>query len=134
MQEIYKGRHSVQYSQVALFDAEDSNSYPIFETGEEAAILGAKGVAVATANDTEIDIVVYQGKTESAPSRFHILSGEIQVGKQSLIVGNETTADTAQISYPSGKTTVSVYVDSQSPSEVTSVVFVLDSLEYNKSN
>lgn len=129
MQKIYKGEHLVQYSQVALFDAEDSNSYPIFETGEEAAILGAKGIAVATANDTEIEIVVYQGKTKSAPSEFQILSGDIQVGKQGLIVGNETTADTAKISYPSGKTTVSVYVDSQSPSEVTSVVFVLDCME-----
>ncbi len=129
MQEIYKGRHSVQYSQVALFDAEDTDSYPIFETGEEAAILGAKGVAVATANDREIEIVAYQGKTDPATSGFHILSGEIQVGALGLIVGNEITADTAQISYPSGKTAVSVYVDSQSPSEVTSVVFVLDSLE-----
>ena len=129
MYKIYKGQHLVQYSQVALFDAEDSNSYPIFETGEEAAVLGDKGVTVATANDTEIEIVVYQGKMESAPSGFHILSGEIQVGKQGLIIGNETTADTAQISYPSGKAAISVYVDSQSPSEVTSVVFVLDSLE-----
>ncbi len=126
MQEIYKGKHLVQYSQVALFDAEDVDSYPQFETGEEPAILGDKGVAVATVNDTDVEITVYKGTAESG--LVHILSGEIQVGNEGLIVGNETTADTAQVSYPPGKTSVSVYVNSQKPNEVTTVVFTLNSL------
>jgi hypothetical protein len=129
MQEIYKGRHSVQYSQVALFDAEDADAYPQFETGEEPALLGEKGVVVTTANDTDVEVVVYQGKSDSNPDEFHILSGEIQVGSQGLIVGNETTADTAQISYPSGKVSVSVYADAQNSANVTRVSFFLNSLE-----
>ncbi len=129
MQQLYRGQHSVQYSQIALFDAEDTESYPQFETGEEPAVLGEKGVVVTTANDTDVEVVLYQGKADSTPDEFHILSGEIQVGSQGLIVGNETTADTAQVSYPSGKASVSVYVNAENPTEVTNVSFVLNSLE-----
>jgi hypothetical protein len=129
MQELYRGQHSVQYSQVALFDAEDVESYPQFQTGQEPAVLGNKGICVATANDTDVEIVIYQGKAELKSEGFEILSGEIQVGNQGLIVGNESTADTAQVSYPPGKTSVSAYVNAKVSSEVTSVVFVLDSLE-----
>lgn len=129
MQEIYRGQHSVQYSQIALFDAEDAESYPQFETGEESAVLGEKGVVITTANDTDVEVVVCQEKADSTPDKFHILSGEIQIGSQGLIVGNETTADTAQVSYPAGKVSVSVYVNAQNSTEVTSVLFVLNSLE-----
>jgi hypothetical protein len=125
-QEIYRGKHSVQYSQVALFDAEDVDSYPQFETGEEQAIFGKKGVVVSTANDKEVDITVCEEKSEL--ELFHVLSGEILVGSQGLIVGNETTADTAQVPYTPGKVAVAVYVNAQEKSEVTSVVFVLSSL------
>jgi hypothetical protein len=131
MEELYKGKHSVQYSQVALFDAEDTNSYPQFETGEEAVIFGSKGVAVATANDTDVEIAVLKGEAHESDivGFFLLLSGEMQIGNQGLIVGNEITADTAEVAYPAGKASVSVYANAEASTEITGVLFILNRLE-----
>lgn len=123
--ELYKGKHAVEYSQVALVDTEDEDSYPVFETGEEAAFFGDKGVAVATATDRDVEIIVYQGEGKPKEQSFFVMSGTIEVGVEGLTVGNETTADTAQVSYLDGETFVSIYANSKTTSKITQVVFVL---------
>ena len=125
MAEIYRGKHYVLYSQVALYDAEASDSYPEFETGEEAAIIAPKGIAVAAKNDQEAEIIVYQGQVQLNDVSVLVISGEIEVGSKGLIVGNEVTADTAEIVWQAGKTSVTVYTNTKDKDEVTKVVFAL---------
>jgi hypothetical protein len=63
---LYTGSVYALYAQVALFDAEGGDSYPEWETGTEDAVFGPRGIAVATAGDTEIEIVVRNDKKTSA--------------------------------------------------------------------
>ncbi len=109
MRKIFEGEFFTLYSQVALFDAEDHDSYPQWETGEENSVFGPKGVVVATQGDIKVDVAVYNGLGN--PGGSLCSSGEILVGEKGLIVGNEVAADTVKLNWPSGKTTVTVYVD-----------------------
>jgi hypothetical protein len=123
---LYSGKVYALHAQVALFDAEDADSYPQWKTGTEDAVLGPKGVAVATASDTEIEVTVYKGKRAS--DEILCISGEIQVGDQGLVVGNIVSGDFAQLAWPPGQTSVDVYTNGRGE-EVTRVVFVVESLE-----
>ena len=55
---LYSSKVYALYAQVALFDAESEKAYPEWETGTEAAVLGLRGVVVATASDTEVEVIV----------------------------------------------------------------------------
>jgi hypothetical protein len=121
---LYTGSVYALHAQVALFDAEGEDSYPEWETGTEDAVLGPRGIAVATAGDTEIEVVVCSDKKNL--SGILCISGEISVGNQGLIVGNVVAANLAQIPWPPGKTSVDVYTNGVGE-EVTRVAFVLES-------
>ncbi len=109
MQQILEGKFFALYSQIALIDAEDPDAYPEWKTGEENAVLGPKGVVIATQGDIKVDVIVYRGLGN--PGGTLCSSGKILVGGQGLIVGNEVAADTARLEWPSGKTAIMVYVD-----------------------
>jgi hypothetical protein len=119
---LYTGRVFALHAQVALFDAEDDNSYPQWETGTEEAIFGPKGVAVATAADRDVEVTVQRG---AKPDGMPRISGEIEVGNQGLIVGNIVSGDFAQLEWSPGKVTVDVYTDKLPSEQVAHVVFVL---------
>jgi hypothetical protein len=124
MQQIHQKQVFALYAQIALFDAEDQDSYPQWETGTEEVIFGPKGVAVATAGDTYVDVVVYKG--QGSPGGRLCGSGEILVGKRGLLVGNVPAADITPLEWSSGKTSISVYVDDLA--QATQVMFLLDNL------
>lgn len=125
MKEVYRGKHYALYYQIALLDAEQPE-YPQWTTGQEFAAHGGRGVAVATANDTNIEVLVYKSEGEGVQDLgVHHLSGMIDVGYLGLWVGNETTANMAQVPWPPGLTQVEVYVNAQAKTEVTRVTFVL---------
>jgi hypothetical protein len=119
---IYSGKAIALYGQIALFDCEDKESYPQFETGFEKAVLGSKGVAVTALPDSFIDISVYDGDLKGEDVFY--LSGEIQVGKAGLFVGNEISAMIEKLNWPSGKTHITVYANG-ARNEATKVVFIL---------
>jgi hypothetical protein len=120
---LFTGRVYALYAQVALLDAEDKNSYPQWQTGDEHAVVGSKGIVVATAPDLEIEVVVKK-KEAIEPDGLLCTTGQIEVGKQGLIVGNIVSADFAHLPWPSGKATVDVYVNGLGE-QATRVVFAL---------
>src|SRR4051812_22009337 len=102
MEEIYRGRHLPAYAQIVLVDAEDPASLPEWPTGEEAAVLGPKGLAVATApttGDTLVEVRIYRGPGD--PGGSLCLAGAITVGARGLRVG-EPVADYIDLPWPPG--------------------------------
>jgi hypothetical protein len=120
---LYAGSVYALHAQVALLDAEGEDSYPEWKTGTEEAVLGPRGIAVATAGDTEIEIVVCSDKENV--SGIPCISGMILVGYRGLLVGNVAAANLVRIPWPPGRTSVDVYTDGIG--EVTRVTFVLES-------
>ncbi len=113
------------YGQVALIDAEDPNSYPQWETGEEALVFGPKGVAVAAKIDQLIEITLLQ---QAAPSVGVLYgSGDILVGDRGLVIGNEVASTTKIVPWPAGRTNVKVFGNAPAGS-ATEITFVLGSL------
>jgi hypothetical protein len=132
MEEVYCGKHYALHYQIALLDAEQPE-YPQWATGQEFAVHSGRGVAVATANDTDIEVLIYKSEGEGVQDfGFHRLPGTIDVGSLGLWVGNETTADVAQVPWPPGPTQVEVYVNVQAKTEVTRITFVLKPLSPRK--
>lgn len=125
MAELYGGTHYALYAQVALWDHGDPNSYPEWFTGEEPAVVGERGVAVATAEDADVAVRVLEAE---APAGSPVAEGTISVGDEGLDVGNLVAADVAHVEWPGGRTGVRVYTDG-APDEVASVTFVLERLD-----
>ena len=110
------------HSQVALIDAE-ADSYPQWETGEEPAVFGAHGVAVTTANDEDVEIIVCAG--DKLTGYLECARGEIEVGHQGVLVGGILTEhDTFAVSWPPGPVAITIYVDAPRR-EARTIVFVL---------
>jgi hypothetical protein len=107
MIEILREKFLAHYYHVALIDHEAPDAYPQWETGEEAAIAGPKGVVVATPTDRYIETIVLSG--EGRVTGMEIITGTIEVGQAGLSVGNEISASYQIISWPAGKTIVKAY-------------------------
>jgi len=116
------------YAQVALVDAEDTDSYPEWEQATlHGFVAGPRGVAVAAAIDAEVWVRVLGGWEGNELVEGHLFtSAEIMVGNQGVIAGNLTT-QFARLWWPSGPTRVTVYVNAP-PEEVTAVTFVLEQI------
>lgn len=123
MNEIFRGSFLSLYAQIALFDAEDPDSYPQWETGEERIVFGKKGVAVATAGDVNVEVVVYNGK--GGFTEEPTISQQIHIGNKGVFVGNVPSSDINKVALASGNHTISVYTDRESDA-VTKVVFCID--------
>ena len=124
MQKIYSGKHLPIYAQIGLFDAEDPDAYPEWQTGDENVIIGAKGVAVATApttGQTYVDVEVYHGRNAAWSP---MSAGEIQIGVQGILVG-EAGCDYARIPWKAGKVLVCVYADGLRDA-ITHVIFAIE--------
>ncbi len=122
---LFSGKIYTQYFQVALFDAEMKNAYPQWKTGKEIIVFGSRGVAVATANDTEVNVVVTRGKAN--PDYKLCVSGEILVGKKGIIVGNVAASSINLILLQSGEYSVVVYTNGLGP-DTDQVYFYINRL------
>jgi len=130
MKELFRGRYLALYNQVGLYDTEDSNSYPQWETGFELAVIGQKGIAVSAIGDTYVDVCIYTGQGEINNMNFYA-RGEIFVGKKGLSVGNEIAGTSDHIDWGEGLTLVSVYGNGPQ-NEATTIVFILDEGDKNR--
>lgn len=124
MKEIFRGKCLALYNQIGIYDTEDNDSYPQWETGLELVVFGAKGVAVSSKGDTYVDIIIYKGKEHIHDLLFYA-RGKITVGKEGLTVGNEIAGAVFQIDWNEGDVLISVYGDGPK-NEATTLVFVLE--------
>jgi len=127
MVEIVNGSFLALYSQIGLYDTEDRNSYPSWETGSELVVFGDKGVAVSTKGDTYISVIVC---TEAPRTSDLVIYGQgrIKVGKKGLTVGNELAASTKQINWSEGPVSIEIFGNGQQD-EATEIVFVINKSE-----
>jgi hypothetical protein len=120
------------YGQIALFDAQASDAYPEWLTGDEAAAIGPRGIAVATAGDVDVEVIVYDLQDEDAGSARVIgssrISGIIEVGNQGLLVGNVPASDLFEIEWPTGRASVEAQVQAPTDQAVR-VLFFLSHLQ-----
>lgn len=124
---IFNKKIMALYGQVSLIDAEDVNSYPQWETGEEIAIIGPKGVAVSALIDHQIEVLIYKGQKKDVGIFY--FSGSFFVGNFGLLVGNEAAGVQDTILWPKGEVEVEVYANAPN-GEATQITFVL----HNKLN
>lgn len=129
MKELLRGRYLALYNQVGLYDTEDSDSYPQWETGLELAVFGHKGVAVAAKGDNYVEVIIYTGKREIHDMNFYA-RGEIFVGKKGLTVGNEIAGTSDHIDWKEGLTFVTVYGNGPQ-NEATTIIFALEEKDKN---
>ncbi len=101
---IFSGMISAEYAQLGLFDAEDPNAYPEWETGEENVVFGPRGIAVSAAPSEDVWVVVHT----RGPVHETILaaSGDIEVGDEGLIVGNQVAGTFSHLTSPAGRRSV----------------------------
>jgi hypothetical protein len=59
MTEIFKGTFFAVYNQIGLYDTEDCNSYPAWETGLELVVFGKKAISVSAKGDSDIAVKIY---------------------------------------------------------------------------
>lgn len=111
------------YSQVAFIDAASEDSYPQWETGLESIVFNQRGVAVATASDQMIKIIVYKGN--KAPEHAALcISGEVVIESQGVIVGNIPAATIENVKIEKGRYILTVYTNGNRTS-VTEVWFFI---------
>lgn len=106
---LFKGKLYSQYYQIGLWDEEAKDSYPLWKTGKEYIVFGIKGVAVATANDHFIDVRIIEGNL--FPKYQLCASGEINIGKRGITIGNIVSASIANIKVVKGRYSVTVFTD-----------------------
>lgn len=125
MTQIHKGMHLTHYGQVTLFNPTSPDAIPQWETGEEAVIFGSDGISVATKNDEEIEIFIFNNANDIPDSYHEIGNGRISVGDSGLQVGEITTNSISDIAYSAGSVNVGVYVNNSTSADVDSVAFLL---------
>lgn len=113
------------YSQVAIFDAEDKDSYPQWKTGDEYVVFGFRGAVVATAADQVIHVIVCKGK--GTPEYVFCVSGEILIGTQGLIIGNIASENIVPGIRENGRYAIVIYTNGLG-SNVTQVYFFVEYL------
>ena len=89
-------------------------------------MFGPKGVAVAAAIDEVIEITVLQDAGPSAAVFYG--SGDILVGNQGLIIGNEVAGTTEVVPWPTGRVHVQVFGDGPKDT-ATRITFVVKDLQ-----
>ncbi len=120
---LFSGDITAAYAQLGLYDAQDADSYPQWETGEEPILFGPKGVAVSVQLDAEVSVEVHTARP--VRNRHLIGSGVIEVGGGGLVVGNEVAGSYEELDFPPGRIRVEVYGNSAKDQEITSIDFVL---------
>jgi hypothetical protein len=108
------------YSQIAFIDAASKDSYPQWKTGLESIVFNSRGIAVATASDQSIKIVVCRG--DETPEHVLCISGEINIEDQGVIIGNIPAATVKNFLLEKGKYYITIYTNGNR-STVTEVWF-----------
>jgi hypothetical protein len=125
--DLFNGSFFALYSQIGLYDTEDTASYPEWETGLELVVFNKKGVAVSTKGDMYIKTTIYDHPIDTKDMLFYA-QGQINVGKKGLTVGNEVAASTAQLDWKEGLISIEIYAD-RPQNEATAIVFILKHLD-----
>ena len=120
---LFSGDITAAYAQLGLYDAEDAESYPQWETGEEPILFGPKGVAVSVQLDADVSVEVHT--TRPIRNRQLIGSGVIEIGANGLVVGNEVAGSYEELDFRPGRIRVEVYANSAADQEITSVDLLL---------
>lgn len=123
MTEVFKGTFLALYNQIGLYDAEDNNSYPTWDSGLELVVFGNKGVTVSAKGDTYISVTLYTDNPETR-NLFFYGNSQIMIGKKGLTVGNEIAASTSHIDWEEGLVSIDVYGNGPQ-NESTEIIFVL---------
>jgi hypothetical protein len=120
------------YAQVLFFDPTVADSIPISETGTEAVVSTASGLAVFTRPDwmkssdevVPVAVEVWIGEHPANFDCVEIWRGQIVVGDQGVQVGSVVGADLHPVELSPGTHTISVLA---SPQELPDhVVFIVD--------
>lgn len=119
---IFTGKILALYGQISLIDAEDISSYPQWETGEEFAVIGPKGIAVAALIDHLIEVSIFKNQKNDDDVLY--FSGSFFVGNCGLLIGNEVAGFRETIPWPKGVVEVEVYANAPG-GEATQMTFVL---------
>jgi hypothetical protein len=122
MKELLREKFKAHYYQIGLVDVEGPDAYPLWESGEESAVVGPKGIAVATPSDGYVETIILTGK--GSVDGVELASCVIDVGHSGLWVGNETSASSKVFAWPVGKTLVTVYMVNEGQDAVK-VIFCL---------
>jgi len=109
MGKLYSGTILSLYGQVGIWDVEDTTSYPQWVTGLENAVIGPKGIAIATKADTLVDITISTDTPPELPEP--LLQGYLFVGSKGLQVGNVPAAQIVTLDIQRGQIHVSVYAN-----------------------
>src|ERR1043165_4465444 len=123
---LYSGRHLVHYGQIALIDAEDKGAYP--DPRGPLPWIGPKGIVVSAKTDEQVQVLVGTGRAADLADRpvTFLTRATILAGSRGLLVGNITTASTAEIEWSAGRTAVSAYYAGNSSFDPDYIVFVLE--------
>jgi hypothetical protein len=113
------------YAQIALLDTLDPFSYPEWKTGNEKAVISKHGIAIATAGDSNIEIIIKDCEDVSDENLYPCISSMITIGENGLLVGNIPSGNVNKVSWEAGDIFVKVYTNHIVPSNVTKVVFAL---------
>lgn len=119
MTELYRASHYALYAQVAIWDAEETDSYPD-DIADAPVTFGARGVVVATAPDVDVELVIFR---DEEPEGSPVGTGSIRVGGAGLDVGNLVAADVGHLDWPAGELRMRVYTDA--PPDEASLVKIL---------
>ena len=116
------------YAQIVLLDAQNSAAYPEWTTGDEKAVYTKNGIAVATAGDSNIEVIIKENRGVSDENLYPCLSAIITIGEKGLLVGNIPSGNVNSVPWMAGDVLVKVYTNQLVSSNVTIVVFTLSQI------
>jgi hypothetical protein len=125
MPEIFRHAYLVLGAQVGLADAGDDDAWPLdWPSNDELFISEGRGVAVATANNVEVEVVVTTADdADRAYPGEWVGSTAMVVGSQGLSVGTGP-GELNELAWPRGITAVEIYSESR-PGAPAQITFVL---------
>ena len=124
MSKIYSGKHLVHYAQVTLFNPDVEMSTPEWVdndnfTGSTSALY------IATANNTEIEVSIYDSESDISSNFAKVGERDITVGSSGFKVGDVTTNSIADVAYKAGDCHIQIYTNNSNNALVTSVALVV---------
>jgi hypothetical protein len=125
MSQIYNGKHLAHYAQVMLFDPNAEGSIPEWGDNESFAS-SASGLCIATSNNAEIEVYIYDSETDVSSNFSKIGEHDIAVGNSGFRVGDVTTNSLADVAYKTGICHVQIYTNNSDSARVTSVALVVN--------
>ena len=109
----------------AISQRASPDAYPEWIIGDERAVFGNHGIAIATAEDTNIEVIIRTGEDVSDENLYPCISSMINIGQEGLLVGNIPSGNINKIPWKSGDISVKVFTSDIVPGNVTKIIFLL---------